>query len=507
MIKIDHNLEECIEIDSFHIKQILMNLIGNAIKFTHEHGTIDMRIEKYSEDSRKMIRFSVQDTGIGIPVDRQQKIFEPFSQADSSTTRQFGGTGLGLSISNSLASMIGSKLHLQSQEGIGSKFYFDVKYEDCLSTNTLKTHLDPFNIYLIDLDKDALEKISNQLKSYKINFEIIHVFDSQTDLDNSIIISMNKESIKNFKYAKILLLSKSSDDIQDQRFHNIEMFDEFPSIIYNELMRLNLIKTDIKSSSDNKKLVLKILVAEDYDINRILIAELLDQFSIEYEFAFNGQEAVEKVKTNKYDLILMDINMPVMNGMDATKIMIDKLHIKTPIVALTANALEGDKEKFLSLGMADYLSKPINIKAFENLLVKYNQDMGQEYNSEDSGKKAIESVGNTMLDVKFSLESASKKMKLPEQIIKKIFNAYIESLDEFEKNIAMAIQEQDFETIQFNTHNLKSGAASLCFDNMAELAQELESRSKLEDKIFDYKVYFERIQAYIKVIKEWKNLS
>ncbi len=508
MIKIDHELEECIEVDSFHIKQILMNLIGNAIKFTHEHGKIDIRMDKYGQDSQKIIRFSVEDTGIGIPLNRQQKIFEPFSQADSSTTRQFGGTGLGLSISSSLATIIGSRLQMESKEGIGSKFYFDVKYKDCLTVNTLKNHLDQFNLYLMDLDNDTLEKISNQLKSYEINFETLNEFDSKKDFYNSIIISTDEENIKNFRYAKTLLLSKVKDDTQYQRYGNIEIFDEFSSVIYNELMRLNIVKTDIKSSNANKNLVLKILVVEDYDVNRILISELLNQFSIKYEFAFNGQEAVEKVKINKYDLILMDINMPVMNGMDATKIIIGELHSKTPIVALTANALDGDKEKCLSLGMVDYLSKPINKKAFENILIKYNPYIGQKniFNDSnyDSGKKNAVNVVSTILDVKVSLELTSKKMKFPERIIQNIFNSFKESLDELEQNIAMAIQEQDFETIQLNTHNLKSGAATLCFDDMAKLAQELESKSRLKDKAFDYNAHFECIKSYIKIIKEWK---
>lgn len=505
MIKIDHNIEECIEMDSFHIKQILVNLIGNAIKFTPKEGTVDIRLEKQIVDDCNIIRFSVQDTGIGIPKNRQEKIFEPFSQADSSTTRQFGGTGLGLSISNSLVLMLGSKLYLESEEGVGSKFYFDIKYNSCVSSHTLKSHLSKFKIYIYEVEEDFLYNISKQLHAYKIEFEIINEYNENIDLATAIVISTSEKATQKFQYAKVLLLSSTSTVHEDQRHHNVELFEEFPSLLYNELMRLKVINTDITSTNENKNLTLKILVAEDYDINRILISELLNQFDIDYSFALNGQEAVDMVKENSYDLILMDINMPIMNGIDASKIIINELKVTTPIVALTANALEGDKERFLSIGMVDYLSKPIDIKAFESLLVKYNNASKQDsiVTLSPSEDTALEPAVNAPMDIKTSLSLAAKRMDFPEAIIQSIFISYVESLGELEKNIEDAINMQDFAKIQMNAHNLKSGAASLCFDTITQIAQELETSSKNKDETFAYEAKFKEILSYSELLKAY----
>ncbi len=507
MIEIDPFLEECIELDSFHIKQILMNLIGNAIKFTPEHGTVDIKIKKQLIDGKKSVRFLVQDTGIGIPEDRQQKIFEPFSQADSSTTRKFGGTGLGLSISNSLVVMMGSRLQLESKEAIGSKFYFDIAYEGCVTHNTLKEHLDGLKIYLFDMDEISLRNAVEQLNAYKIEYQIIEKFDQKIDLESSIILSTNEESTKFFQSAKILLLLKTDDSFEDSRHHQVEIFNDFPSILYNELMRLKLIKTDMQVSNTHV-VHLKILVAEDYEVNRILMSELLDQFDIEYNFAINGQEAVDMVKDSSYDLILMDINMPIMNGMDATKIIINDLKVTTPIVALTANALEGDREKFLSIGMHDYLSKPIDIKAFEALLVKQSQAVqaksgGDKNMTTQNGGLLSQAKGS--LDIRSALELAAKNMNFPQAIIEKLVKSYVYSLDELENNIKDGIVQKDFPKIQINAHNLKSGAASLCFDVIAKLAQESETNSRNKSDNFDFLRKLKEIKPYLKTLKEYQS--
>lgn len=505
MIEIDPFLEECVEIDSFHIKQILMNLIGNAIKFTPEHGTVDIKIKKQLIDGKRNVRFIVQDTGIGIPQDRQKKIFEPFSQADSSTTRKFGGTGLGLSISSSLVTIMGSKLQLESIDGQGSKFYFDVAYESCKAANTLKEHLHAFNIYLYDLDSKALQSVVGQLSAYKIEHQITEEFDACIDVANSIIISTDQNSTQNFKNAKILLLSKTDVNFEDSRHHHVEIFDDFPSILYNELMRLKLIKTDMQVSG-NQKIKLKILVAEDYEINRILISELLSQFKIDYSFAINGQEAVDKVKNNSYDLILMDINMPIMNGMEATQIIRNDLGANIPIVALTANALEGDREKFLSIGMDDYLTKPIDMKAFEAILVKYSKKSYEKIDETLSVKqdeKSAEETINSAFNIDASLEKAAKNMNFPQTIINKLFKSYVLSLDELEQEISDAIEQKDFPSIHINAHNLKSGAASLFFSEITKASQELETNARIKNESFDFQSKFDEIKPYLQLLREY----
>ncbi|OHE09306.1 MAG: hypothetical protein A2513_04030 [Sulfurimonas sp. RIFOXYD12_FULL_33_39] len=506
IIDIDSALPECIGIDSFHIKQILINLIGNAIKFTHEHGTIYIKIESIVTKDEKKVRFIVQDSGIGIPKDRQDKIFEPFSQADSSTTRKFGGTGLGLSISSSLSKLMGSRLQLESEEGKGSKFYFDISYIDCAANSTLKEHLNDFKVYVYNMNETLLKYLSTQLNSYKVDYIVIDDFDKKLDIPNSVIISKDEKFSKKFKKARILLLTKADKCVENSRCQHIEIFDDFPSILYNELMRLKLIDTDVQKSKDYNNINLKILIAEDYEINRILVSELLGQFeNIEYAFALNGQEAVDMAIKNKYDLILMDINMPIMNGMDATRILVNEFNIQTPIVALTANALEGDKEKFLSAGMADYLTKPIDIKAFETILLKYSNKISKEtkvalkIESKEGTKE-----NNEMLDIGLSLKMAEKKMGLAQNIIEKLFKSYASSLEKIVTNLENAIDKKDFGVILINAHNLKSGAASLCFEKVITIAQEIESNAKNKNEDFDFLQRLENLKPYLETIREYK---
>ncbi len=491
IIEIDPSLGECIEIDSFHIKQILINLIGNAIKFTPKEGTVRITLKKVLHGNHATIQFSIHDSGIGIARDRVKKIFEPFSQADSSTTRKFGGTGLGLSISSRLVKLMGSELLVESNEGEGSRFYFDIPYEKCDLKGTLKEHLSPFNLYLLGMNEAMETRVSQQLEAYKLPFSILKAYNETLDTPNAIVLGNNESLLRQFNTAKVIFLSKTTTNLDDKRCHQIDNFDEFPSLLYNQLARLNVIKRDL-TTKQTKHLGLKILIAEDYEINRFFMSALLDQFKIQYTFVHNGQEAVNTVQTESFDLILMDINMPVMNGMDATKIIKEELGITTPIVALTANALEGDKEKFLALGMDDYLSKPIDMKAFETLLERYSH--------------ATVVVDEEIL-LDFTIEQAllnvKEKMKYPEKIIGRLFESYVSSLDTLEKNLHEGIMENDWTKIQINAHNLKSGAASLCFDEIAKIAQELESAAKNREEKFAYTAKLHALRPYLKQLREY----
>jgi len=279
-IAIDQKIAPCLYIDQLRISQILTNLISNASKFTPQNGEIWVHIKlEHTTSEENTILFIVQDTGIGIPKDRQAQIFQAFTQADSSTTREFGGTGLGLSISASLVSLLGGTLCVASQEGEGSSFYFQLTLKKC------QTHTIP------------LLETSTPRQKAPTQYKVLHV-----------------------------------------------------------------------------------LVAEDYEMNQILMDELLKEYGIQATFANNGKEAITLLDSSTFDILFMDINMPIMNGLDATQ------HIRQqgntiPIIALTANALDGDREKFLSHGMNDYLSKPIDVNKLYTLLDTYTKKLKKEENN------------------------------------------------------------------------------------------------------------------------------
>jgi len=279
-VNIDKNISHCLSIDSLRITQVLTNLVGNAIKFTEETGAITITISLVKESSSyETLKFAVIDTGIGIPKERQTKIFEAFSQADSSTTRKFGGTGLGLSISSSLVTLMGGQLSLKSIEGKGSIFSFELTLEKC----------------------------------------------------KELIVKEEPKAIKNIT---------------------------------------------TRSIENSKIKTLKILVAEDYAMNQILIDELLKEYGIQATFVLNGKEAINALEKTHFDMILMDINMPVMNGIEATKLIRESGN-KIPIIAITANALEGDEAHFLALGMDKYISKPIEPKELYKTIQYYTDIINQ----------------------------------------------------------------------------------------------------------------------------------
>jgi len=281
-LKIDPDIYTSLKTDEQHIRQILQNFINNALKFTPEYGSVSVYVQLIStENDTQRIKISVKDTGIGILERNLKTIVQPFSQADSSTTRKFGGTGLGLSISKSLIELLGGEMDIVSSEGRGSIFSFEID-----------------------------TTISNLSQQHRYEEDSVCVEPSSTSLEHS----------SDFKNEKTL----------------------------------------------------NILIVEDYEVNQMFIGMLLNNYhKITYDFANNGKEAIHMLKKNTYDIILMDINMPVMNGCDATVVIREELKLDIPIIALTANALEGDEEKFLNIGMDGYLAKPLEIAKIDTLLKKY----------------------------------------------------------------------------------------------------------------------------------------
>ncbi len=368
---IDERIAECVVIDVLHLKQVLINLLSNAIKFTPDEGHVALHVTLESTNStHEELLFSVVDSGIGIPKERQEKIFQPFAQADSSTTRRFGGTGLGLSISTSLVAHMGGTLKVRSQEHHGSTFYFALEAERCTQKPTLKEHLQRCRVTLIESPTFSnLNNVASLLEHFGVAFERIAVSDLAQIPDDSdvLLITSERSILKPYTLARCILMdTKAQEEDANDHLFIINRFESCPSTLYNTLLRLNLIQTPPSQPTTIDSVSLDILVAEDYEINRMLIEELLGGYSgIRVTFAHDGFEAVEAALARPYDLILMDINMPNLGGIEATARIRAHLGDALPIVALTANALEGDRERFLAAGMNDYLSKPLSFEEFD----------------------------------------------------------------------------------------------------------------------------------------------
>lgn len=383
-INIDPAISECLIVDSLKLKQILTNLVSNAIKFTPTNGAVSVNIEKISSSQNSQrIKFSVKDTGIGIPKERQKTIFDAFTQVDSSTTRKFGGTGLGLNISASYVKLMGGVLKVDSIEEKGSTFKFELELSTCFLKENLSSMYEKSEIIVSREALDSYSMLENQLRYFNLRFTILDSSQITSSLQESkeekIVLTNSKEYLSDWlkiePNPKIILLGIKDSKKDAPAISFVEDYEHSNSALYNHLRKYNAINgtTQEIENKEDIKFNLNILVAEDYPINQILIGELLKNYSIKYDIAENGAKAVEMAMEKSYDLILMDINMPELNGIEATKKLREAFDDTLPIIALTANASNGDEEYFISVGMDDYLSKPIDTTKLENILNKFSK--------------------------------------------------------------------------------------------------------------------------------------
>jgi len=388
--------------DSHRLRQVLTNLIENAVKFT-EQGEILVRVEKdpESENSRGLL-FSVSDTGVGISPEKLKSIFTSFSQADSSTTRKYGGTGLGLTICQSLVKLMGGRIWMESRVDKGSTFYFTVRYakpDQPEKTPAVKpAKLLGVKTLLIEHRASIRSMVNDQLADWGMSVKCLH--NSQEGLKELkkstnkkkpyqlLLINSRIPTIGGFRFLKKLLTNynlhiptvmmmpidtRKGDIDQCLQLEIVDYMTKFiqPDVllkkIYAALGYEIPAKTKVSEPSPEQKpgtqKGLKVLLVEDSEDNRLLIQLYLNKTQHQLETADNGKVAVEMFKKKRYHLVLMDMQMPVMDGYTATGKIREweekQNRMQTPIVALTSNALKGDMEKCLEAGCSDYISKPI----------------------------------------------------------------------------------------------------------------------------------------------------
>ena len=385
--------------DRLRISQVLINLLTNAIKFT-EYGEVCVVVKKL-DNSR--VRFEIKDTGIGLSNDQQKKLFKSFSQADGSITRKYGGTGLGLVISKQLVELMKGKIWIESIQGVGSSFIFEIElikednnsftlFEDkkvlVVEKNQswqkiLKRILISFGleVYCVNNGNEAIEVIETS----KINYDLILIELNISELNMMEIIErIKKYHAKNgepnivlfgtFKQQDFLNLSISTG-IKNILQKPIDpfAFNDMLSDIFLETSKYSKMKYEEEHILQDDLYTLKgskILLAEDNKTNQELVVGLLEKYGITVDIAQNGVEAVEKMKDGSYDLILMDLQMPVMDGYEASHI-IKKINGDIPIIALTANAMNIDAKKTKEVGMNVHLTKPIEVEKFYKVLLQY----------------------------------------------------------------------------------------------------------------------------------------
>jgi len=483
-IHLDGKMSESLLVDTLHIRQVMQNLINNAIKFTPEQGTIVVSIVHLdSTQKHDKLRFGVRDTGIGIAKENHSKILEAFSQADNSTTRKFGGTGLGLSISKSLVSLMGGSLQLQSDTNEGSYFYFDLELEKSTTHIKLAKHLESKIICVIDNKDTITQNICTQLSNFNIEYKLCIPHNIPEFLDNyqqcHLVISSTEAEIKYFKNSGNTILINEETQLQSSdTLFVIDSYKECPSQLYNMLLKEEFIPQVSAAIEPTTYHELNILIAEDYEMNRILIEELLKAYEgIHFNFAFDGEEALSIIENNKetpFDLIFMDINMPNLDGIETTKIL-RKKGCTTPIVALTANALDGDREHFLEIGMNDYLSKPLDLVELERVLNFYSSQKEPLSNHASNSSITIEETTDDA--IQRAIEYTKKNTKFPEQIVIKRMKSYIRSFQTLLNSFEEGIKDSNYDQISRAAHDLKSSSLTVGFLDIGEEAKQVELKA------------------------------
>lgn len=402
--------------DPTRIRQILINLIGNAIKFTNQ-GEILLQVGLDASDHQgagrpglqRMLKISIRDTGIGIPEDKVETVFETFTQADSSTTREYGGTGLGLSITRAFVEKMGGKIWIESQEGKGSEFIFTLQLEQAepLSESKIRpassTSLKDLRVAIVDDNRYTADILRDHCQSARMSIAFIAHSASEAlscltagsslpdllicdilmpDMDGNTFIGKIRadaklKSIKTFAATTDAMHGKS-DNASDKGYDGYllkpiirsELFDVIKTVFSDDQEKCDQSITR-HLAGELLFMGMRVLVVEDNQINMKLIAYMLAKFHMCVDKAENGREAVEKVKINDYKIVLMDIQMPEMNGIEATKIIRKDIDKTLPIIALTAGVMPEDRRQAEEAGMTDFLPKPVDVDRLKATLQTY----------------------------------------------------------------------------------------------------------------------------------------
>ena len=500
---IDPHIPKELYADALRIKQILSNFLSNAIKFTPDGGRIC--VEAFCREG--ILKLSVSDDGMGIKKQDLKNIFTAFAQAQYSELKSCDGTGLGLSICHQLAQHMHGGVHVKSVYGQGSKFWIEMPvdahseqcpiYEDVSEFQSLKIVVYSKKTKNFYKEKSFLRYAD----VFGMNVKVIN----SLDCDFDIALFVDKDVDKKFKTQIInsnkkfiAMVSKATDEYD--KYDNIISisFPLYCSKIrdtFTELFNPTLClphKYEVGT-----KFIGHILVAEDNEANQELIKILLLKYGLTFDLASNGLEAVELYKQNKYDLILMDEQMPVMDGNEAVK-KISKYEkkkglIHTPVSALTANVIKGAKERGLISGFDSFLGKPIILKELERVFVLYLKVDGDETKKEKEDNFQSTIVGLDAAKLK-------EELMLSEDELIMLLTLFIKKMKKQMPKLQNAIKMRDYKKIALNAHSIKGSSGNFRIELLQQSASEMESMAIDENSKYNYEKVFKKIKARVQEI-------
>ena len=512
--------------DPVRIRQIVSNLVGNAVKFTSKgHVFVDTECQQVA-NGRARIAIRIEDTGIGIAKEHIHKLFQKFSQADTSTTRRFGGTGLGLAICKSLVEVMDGGIQVESEPGKGSCFSLYIQLQMAPQTqkpdDTGYEGLQLLRILLVDDNPTNLRVLSEQFSARNIRHTAVTsaaqalrkmheavdagdayqlaVIDHQMPDKDGEALGIEIKSDPLLRDCALTMLSSIGSMITPERqktagLYRILQKPVRPTVLLDTLMRsyeeCKSSKAPADSSSvlaavpatkpaENPGAKIRVLLVEDNEINQMVAEGMLKVLGCSTTIAINGREAVDKFRNQKFDVVVMDCQMPVMDGFEAAR-EIRRIEsessgaARVPIIAMTANAMKGDRERCIGSGMDDYLAKPVRIELLKSTLAKYLEGSGIHPANVAIAAQAPElAVGEAVWDIDFALKMASGNRDLNNTILK----MFLEWSPAATQCVELALAAGDLSKIDYEGHAVAGAAANIGAQRLSLCGREIETAAK-----------------------------
>lgn len=556
---IDEQINPLLRGDPIRVRQVLTNILSNAIKFS-DHGKIIVDVKKIKNfTTKEVIRFTVKDQGIGISPDQTEKLFSAFTQGDTSSTRKFGGTGLGLAISKKIVELLKGQMGVESKLGVGSTFWFEIPFgksagDSIHDDNEVHQH----HAVLLNTNPILFKRIQAELEHASIpaqvslNYQhaISRIQAARGNKDNKTVL-LFIDFDTNAKIFRQLLLLVEKEELKDvwicaittgghiagvKQYTNIQIIHpekdveqiigEFERRYFpEEVLELEVEQTDQTDQAESfesenksedhkakevtavnlKDISDTVLLVEDNEVNLKVAQKLIDYIGFPFDVAENGMIALSKAKKNRYRLILMDCQMPVMDGYFCTKRIrnYEKNHglNHTPIIAMTANAMLGDKEKCLASGMDDYMSKPLNRYILEKTLKKWDPFAVQQKTTTTQDSETPDG----QINAKWLNQKALEEIKT---FMGDETNSLLDLFQQESPNMLNQLntfgQTQDFTDARQVAHTLKSTAANIGASGFSHYCKKIEAAAIEKDKSGVEKNILSARKAYVLTVKEIK---
>ncbi len=543
---IDSKVPLILQGDPYRLRQIILNLAGNAIKFTEQgEVVIKIAVEKIQE-AKTTLRFTVRDTGIGIAYQDQQKLFQLFSQVDTSTTRKYGGTGLGLAICQQLVKLMGGEIKVESKLGEGSIFSFTSNFEISATANQNSpspiTQLSGVRLLVIDHKNTSHQVICSYAQSWGLVIDHARsTSEALTLLRQKIreglpyhlaLIDLHSSQIDAAMLGKLIScdpkLSQTNWMViagisQEQQLKELlelgasgylfkpikasGLLDLLMQEIYgydpdNDTMQSLASNAKVRERQQHQQQELAILLVEDTPINQKVVLNQLEALGYSADYVSNGQQALDLLAKQDYDLLLMDCLMPVLDGYVTTQEIRRREQGKrhTTIIAMTANALKGEREKCLDVGMDDYISKPVDLEELAVILERWSTAV--ERTIQSTKPQAIETQPKFMSQepVPIDLARLHKITRGDEEFQTELLITFLKDAPTYLEGVKQAVNAEDYNALALRAHQLKGAASSMGILKLPNLAAQLEVQAKAT-KLEAAQSILEEMEAILEQVK------